>query len=253
MRRIVALVIVIAVVAWVFSIVLRPNQVDPARVKQWQKHTSKMQRKLVIDRFPEGARHFPASFGSEDEVVPPDAEPQAATWRELSSFEWRPGVVLPDNIRELDGKYVRIHGHILPAEERSPLTEFLFIPSYLGCYFKRNLSLSDMIQVRIKGEPVKFVEFGILISGRLHVGLESVNGKPSSIYRMTVTRVEHPDMLRGGHEHDEHEGEDGHEGHDEHEDGDEVEDEVEDEAQPEKGGEPEHEDEPEHDKGHESE
>ena len=244
MRRIVALVIVLAVVAWVFSIILRPVQVDPAKVKQWQNLTAKMQRKLVIDRFPEEARHFPASFGGEDEAVPPDAEPQAATWRELSSFEWRPGAVLPNNIRELDGKYVRIHGFILPPEERSPLIEFLFIPSYLGCYFKRDLSLSDMIQVRILGEPVKFVEFGVLLSGRLYVGLESVNGKPSSIYRMAATRVGRPDAPTGGHGHEhehecEHEGEHEHEAHDEHDDGEEGGD----EHQPGKGGEHEHEDE----------
>ncbi|MDP6354691.1 MAG: hypothetical protein QF473_06310 [Planctomycetota bacterium] len=192
MRQIIALAAVLAILAFVFAVILKSENVDPAKAKAWQQLSDKQRRVLVRQNLTPGAilqegervRQREDEFGELDMT----AEAIPMSWKDLS-IKWKPGSELPASVHDLHGKYVKLKGFILSLEEKEKLTEFLFLPSYWSGYFQ-DLGLTGYIRARIPEGTVDFTGMNIILHGRLSVGLETIGGKPSSVYRMEVTFLE---------------------------------------------------------------
>jgi hypothetical protein len=211
MRQIAVLVVVLAIFAWVFVVILQPGERDPAKAKAWQKLSPSQRRTLARAGLPEAARRTAGKRELDAEegfpAVDMGAEGEPVTWKELVSDGWRPGMDVPTSVRDLHGRYVGIRGYMLPFEEQEAVSEFLLVPSYASCYFKRNLTLTDFIRARSASGPVRFVDIPLYVVGRLSVGLERIDGEPASLYRLEVIRVEQEDIFeRKKHEKEDEQG-----------------------------------------------
>ena len=197
MRQIIVLASVLAILALVFAVILKSENVDPTKAKAWQQLSSKQRRVLVSQNLPAGSilqegervRQREDDFGELD--MKAEALPMA--WKDLST-KWTSGSELPASVHDLHGQYVRLKGFILPLDEKVKLTEFLFLPSYWAGYFQ-DLGFTGYIRARVSDGTVDFTERSIILHGRLSVGMETIGGKPSSVYRLEVTFLEKVDLF----------------------------------------------------------
>lgn len=216
MRQLVVLGVVLAIFAWVFVVILRPGERDPAKAKAWQKLNTRQRRTLVRANLPEPVLRTEGKRELEvEEGFPPintEAEGETVSWPALAAEGWRIGKAVPPSVLDLHGRYVTVRGYMLAVEEQEEVSEFLFIPSYARVYFKRVPTLTDFIKGKMATDPVRFTDMPLYMTGRLSVGLERVDGEPASLYRMEVVRVEaegiferhkHKDEDERGQVHDE--------------------------------------------------
>ncbi|MDA0839389.1 MAG: hypothetical protein O3B01_15220 [Planctomycetota bacterium] len=195
MRQIITLVSVLAILALVFAVILKSDHVDPTKAKAWQQLSSKQRRVLIQQNLPPGSileegvrvRERNDDFGELD--MKAEAKPMA--WKDLS-IKWKPGSELPASVYDLHGQYVKIKGVILSLNEKEKFSEFLFLPSYWAGYFQ-DLGFTGYIRAGVPDGTVEFTEMIIILHGRLSVGMETIGGKPSSVYRLEVTFLEKVD------------------------------------------------------------
>jgi hypothetical protein len=103
---------------------------------------------------------------------------------------------IPESIRKLDGKVVRIRGFMVPLKESAEkTTEFLITRSQPSCCFGGATGLSEIVTVKASGKGV-FVKMddAVAIEGTLHVGPITESGWIVGIYQM-----EDGKMVEAGH------------------------------------------------------
>jgi uncharacterized protein len=103
---------------------------------------------------------------------------------------------IPDAIRKLDGKVVRIRGFMIPLKESAEkTTEFLITRSQPSCCFSGATGISEIVTVKASGKGV-FVKMddAVAIEGTLHVGPIMDSGYVVGIYQMDDGK-----MVEAGH------------------------------------------------------
>lgn len=111
-------------------------------------------------------------------------------WEVLGGFEYEEGMVLPNNVRELDGKKIGIAGYMMTLEEVEDIHEFLLVESLWSCCFGTPPEVHQVLVVNVPDERgVEFTTAPILILGEIDVGEEVEDGFVTSLYRVKTDKV----------------------------------------------------------------
>ena len=94
--------------------------------------------------------------------------------------------MLTDEIKELDGKTVKIRGYIRPSLKQKGITKFVFVRDNKECCFGPGAMLYDCMLVMMeKGTSVKFTVRPITIQGTFYIKkFKGPDGKVWAIFRM---------------------------------------------------------------------
>lgn len=103
---------------------------------------------------------------------------------------------IPESIKKLDGKVVRIRGFMMPVKESAgKATEFLITRSQPSCCFSGATGLNEFITVKSAGQGVvENMDDAVAIEGRLHVGAIVDGGFVVGLYQMDEGK-----MIAAGH------------------------------------------------------
>ena len=97
---------------------------------------------------------------------------------------------IPDQIKELDGKWVEIIGLMMPINETKNMTQFIMLQSLWGCCFGQTPEANHVIVVHMEpGKTVDFYPDAIKVIGQFSVGETREDGYLISIYRLRANRV----------------------------------------------------------------
>jgi len=93
---------------------------------------------------------------------------------------------IPENIKKLDGKVVRIRGFMMPVKESAgKATEFLITRSQPSCCFSGATGMNEFITVKSAGQGVvENMDDAVSIEGTLHVGVFTDGGYVVGLYEM---------------------------------------------------------------------
>ncbi len=93
---------------------------------------------------------------------------------------------IPEAIRKLDGKTVRIRGFMMPTKETAgKATEFLITRSQPSCCFSGAAVLNEFVTVKAgENGVVENIDDPVAIEGTLHVGLMTDSGYIVGLYQM---------------------------------------------------------------------
>ncbi len=98
--------------------------------------------------------------------------------------------VIPENVRQLDGKWVEITGFMLPINEIKNITRFIVIQSLWGCCFGQTPDVNHVIVVTMEpGKSVEFYPDPVRVVGRFSVGETREEGYLISIYCLEASQV----------------------------------------------------------------
>lgn len=103
---------------------------------------------------------------------------------------------IPDAIKKLDEKVVRIRGFMMPVKESAgKATEFLITRSQPSCCFSGATGMNEFITVKSSGKGVaENMDDAVAIEGKLHVGLITDSGYVVGIFQMDDGK-----MVEAGH------------------------------------------------------
>ena len=93
---------------------------------------------------------------------------------------------IPETVKKLDGKVVRIRGFMMPVKESAgKATEFLITRNQPSCCFGGATGLPEFITVKAFDKGVaENMDDAVTIEGTLHVGLITDSGFIVGLYRM---------------------------------------------------------------------
>ena len=99
---------------------------------------------------------------------------------------------IPDSVRKLDGKRVRVDGWMIPLDQAEPVSQFAIVPWQLGEWWQSpRPSLCQVVVAKTpRGQPIAYFPDEEHIYGTLHVSIESDDGFIVSVFQMDVDRVE---------------------------------------------------------------
>ncbi|MGO8696943.1 MAG: DUF3299 domain-containing protein [Limisphaerales bacterium] len=106
------------------------------------------------------------------------------------------GKQIPENIKKLDGKVVRIRGFMMPVKESAgKATEFLITRSQPSCCFSGATGMNEFITVKSAGQGVvENMDDAVAIEGTLRVGVFTDGGFVVGLYQMDGGK-----MIPAGH------------------------------------------------------
>ena len=93
---------------------------------------------------------------------------------------------IPDGIKKLDGKLVRIRGFMMPVKELAgKTTEFMIMRGQPSCCFSGATGVTEFVTVKMSGKGVdEDMDDPVAIEGTLHVGVMTDSGYVTGLYRM---------------------------------------------------------------------
>jgi hypothetical protein len=98
---------------------------------------------------------------------------------------------IPDGIKKLDGKVVRIRGFMMPVKESAGrATEFLITRSQPSCCFSGATGLCEFVSVKAPGKGVhEYMDDAVAVEGTLRVGPITEGGYIVGVYQMDEGRI----------------------------------------------------------------
>lgn len=121
----------------------------------------------------------------------PMQEPPLIGFARLAGFEYTEGMTLPDNIKKLDGKKIRISG-FMQTEDRRQQGEaeyFIIISDACGC--EGTPMMNEVVFcVMPEGEKATIKPGNVAVTGTFWVGEQKEDGIVVSLYGMEVEKVE---------------------------------------------------------------
>ncbi|HLU38397.1 MAG TPA: DUF3299 domain-containing protein, partial [Planctomycetota bacterium] len=117
------------------------------------------------------------------------SDPVPTSFTVLGGFEYRPGMELPKEVLELDGKTVRVQGFMQPEKEGETDVEFfLLINDACGC--EGTPMLNEIIYCAMpEGQTAKVVPGVVKVVGTLYVGEEKEDGEVVGLYYLDVDKI----------------------------------------------------------------
>jgi hypothetical protein len=93
---------------------------------------------------------------------------------------------IPEVIKKLDGKTVRIRGFMMPIKElQGKTTEFLITRSQPSCCFSGATEITEFVTVKVPGKGFEtMMDDPITIQGTLHVGAVTDSGFIVGLYEL---------------------------------------------------------------------
>jgi len=123
-------------------------------------------------------------------ALPAADEPRRIDFGTLAAFEYKEGMTLPKEVRDLDGKEIRISGFMRGDNGATEnLEAFMIVNESCGC--SGEPKLNEVIYCTMPyGQKVNAIAGSVLITGTFHASEEKEDGYVLSLYRVDVTKVE---------------------------------------------------------------
>jgi uncharacterized protein len=99
--------------------------------------------------------------------------------------------LIPEAIKKLDGKVVRIRGFMIPVKESAgKATEFLISRNQPSCCYSGVTALNEFITVKTSGKGVdEIMDEVVAVEGTLHVGLITDEYAVVGVYQMDGAKM----------------------------------------------------------------
>jgi hypothetical protein len=98
--------------------------------------------------------------------------PVALNFKELAKVTHQDGSapVVPEELKKLDGKKVRVTGFIAPYDNPENMTKFMLTEAAVGCFFCNPPEENGVVFVRLapKAKPLNFESDTVTVEGTLH-------------------------------------------------------------------------------------
>ncbi len=92
---------------------------------------------------------------------------------------------LTERIHELDGRWIRIRGYILPSFKQSEINKFILVRDNQECCFGPGAALCDCILVSLeKGRQIDYTVRPVTVEGKFYVKEWKTGGKVLAVFRM---------------------------------------------------------------------
>jgi hypothetical protein len=125
-------------------------------------------------------------------VRPKDGQVLDTSIKDLGNFEYdqEKGGNIPQDVRNLDGVTIRLHGFMIPMDQAENITQFALVPSLFSCCFGQPPQIQHTIVSNCpKGKAVGYVPDEIVVEGQLHVKEKKDDGYVVSIFEISVNSV----------------------------------------------------------------
>ena len=101
---------------------------------------------------------------------------------------------IPDNVRALDGRRVRIAGYMLPVKvENGLVKECLLLRNQMMCCYGRRPELNEWVVVRFAGDGVPArMDTPLAFYGTLHVGERFEDHVFTGLYELAADKISAP-------------------------------------------------------------
>jgi hypothetical protein len=119
-------------------------------------------------------------------------KPIKISFNKIGKWKFRDGKSsIPDEVKELDGKWVEITGYMHSINNTQYVSRFLVVQSLLDCCFGKLPAMNQFIDVMLPpGQVALSYGYQVKIIGKLTVGELRENGSLLSLYRLEAHRVE---------------------------------------------------------------
>lgn len=124
--------------------------------------------------------------------LPPEAaNPLSVSFETLSGWKHVPGKPFPDEVTQLDGRWISIAGYMPPMRQMQDITSFMIVRSLWSCCMGQTPQINHMIVVTMApGKMVQFYPDPVIVTGKFSVGEEKEkNGTLVSVYRIEAVNV----------------------------------------------------------------
>lgn len=108
------------------------------------------------------------------------------TLAKLMNYEWKQGMRVPKEIRELDGKKVRISG-LMALGTLEGVSEFELVSDACGCGQSK---MNHFVMVDLGDDTTGYDPDELVVEGTFEVGEEVEDGFVVSLYRLVNARIE---------------------------------------------------------------
>jgi hypothetical protein len=117
-------------------------------------------------------------------------DPIETSFTTLAGFEFEPGMELPAEVTELDGKTVRVQGFMQPETDgETDLVYFLLINDACGC--QGMPMLNEIVYCAMpEGETTKLLPGIVKVTGTLYVGEEKEGEDVVGLYYLDVDEIQ---------------------------------------------------------------
>ncbi|CAN5450527.1 hypothetical protein BH10BAC5_BH10BAC5_15530 [soil metagenome] len=127
--------------------------------------------------------------GSSDKPFNPNEPFNKITFRQLRTYV--PGQVIPQDVKDLDGKNVAILGFMTPLNSLDNIEEFLLCSAPpLSCYCAPPIFINEIIYVKLQNIKSDFKTGAILVKGQLHVNMNIKDEYSDVIYTLDGVSME---------------------------------------------------------------
>ncbi|MGE3171468.1 MAG: DUF3299 domain-containing protein [Planctomycetota bacterium] len=116
-------------------------------------------------------------------------DPVETSFEVLAGFDYRPGMVLPAEVKKLDEQTVTLRGFMMREVPGSdPVGQFLLINDACGC--NGTPKLNEIVYCALPDGVTTDVRPGIVhVTGKLYVGEQREDGEVFAIYVLDADRV----------------------------------------------------------------
>jgi hypothetical protein len=115
-----------------------------------------------------------------------DDEPIEVDLIELTLIDWQPGKEVPEKIKKLDGKHIRIKG-LMAMGTVEGVDTFNLVTSGCSC---GTTKLQHFVKVTLADDVTQFTPDELTLTGVFSVGEEEEDGFVTSLYRLKDAAIE---------------------------------------------------------------
>jgi hypothetical protein len=172
---------------------------EPKRVAQLQEQVrvcetniKQLAAALPVPAADQNAIQIETAAEKRKKHTPKDGEVYAIAIKELGNFEYDAdkGGNIPDDVKKLTGKKVRVQGFMIPLDQADNISHFSLVPSLFACCFGQPPQIQHQIVVHApKGKAVSYYPDEIICEGTLKVEEKKDDGYIVSVFEMDVSSV----------------------------------------------------------------
>ena len=124
--------------------------------------------------------------------TPRDGQVLDLTIKDLGNFDYDQdkGGNIPDDVKRLSGRPVRVRGYMIPMDQADNITKFALVPDLFACCFGQPPQVQHMVVANCpEGKAVGYSPDEIVVEGKLNVEEKKDDGYIISIFEVTVSSV----------------------------------------------------------------
>lgn len=141
---------------------------------------------------PPGPPPIPTGADRKPHPAPRPGEVLDMNIKDLGNFEFdaEHGSPIPDDVKQLNGATVRLHGFMIPMDQAENISKFALVPSLFACCYGQPPQIQHTIVVNCpKGKAVSYYPDKIVVQGKLNVEEKKEDGFIVSLFEVETSSV----------------------------------------------------------------